>query len=741
MAEEKLLHIEGTVDHVIYYNSMNDYAVIELNSGGENIPVVGNFGNIGEGEHLIAEGEYTTHPRYGTQFQAKYWDRKLPTDSLNIQRWLSTGVIKGIGDSLAQRIVDRFGDETLDIMENDPYRLQEIRGISPKKCAAIESEIMKIFALRRLTKFLKENKIDSIYAMRTYQMFGPEAPEKVQENPYLLCDSGIDLPFQKADKIASKMNISPTSTSRIYYGISYLLQHAADSDGNTCLPFERVVTDAVKLLKITDSQFYDAFKVIESADFLCRYTDNSGKEFLYLKEYFQFETDIAARISRRCLSSPSKNLRREIESEIDHLEKDQSIRYAKLQREAIVMAFSHKIMILTGGPGTGKTTTLSAIISLNQKDNKRVLLVAPTGRAAARLSEVTGCDASTIHRVLEAKPNEFGNKFQFKHNQDNPLDYDVCIIDEMSMVDVPLFSSLLSALKNNCNLILVGDYDQLPSVGAGNLLHDLVHSGKVPCVTLTEVFRQALKSDIIMNAHRIVQGVYPDLKKRDNDCFFFQRFTEEEAETLILDLIHNRLPKRYGIHPIYDIQVITPQRKGNIGVEELNLRLQESLNPIEKGSHIPEVRTPFGSFRIRDKVMQIKNNYDIVWVQDGETGSGIYNGDIGYITDIFPKEGSIQVDFSGKQVTYSQDQLDQLELAYAITVHKSQGSEFHTVILPLLGGFPKLYYRNLLYTAITRAKSMLIMIGTQKVIYRMVDNNHKVQRYTCLEDMLKNQGD
>ena len=424
------------------------------------------------------------------------------------------------------------------------------------------------------------------------------------------------------------------------------------------------------------------------------------------------------------------------EKMIDAQQQEQGMQYAALQRKAIVTALSRSIMILTGGPGTGKTTTLNAIIELYEKQGYRVMIAAPTGRAASRISDLTGYEASTIHRMLAVEYDMSGN-MRFQHNEHNPLDCDVMIVDEMSMVDVLLFEHLLRALRLSCKVVLVGDCDQLPSVGAGNLLRDLIHSDRVPVVALKEIFRQAQKSSIITNAHKIIQGEHPDLSRKDSDCFFFQRLQEKDATQLMLDLVKTRLPNAYGYSPMEDIQVITPSRKGSMGVIELNQQLQAVLNP--KSVDKPECRSILYTFREGDKVMQIKNNYDIIWHKDGENGTGIFNGDIGYLRAINRQSQEVIAEFDGRRATYPFEQLDQLELAYAVTVHKSQGSEFQAVVMPLLGGFPKLYYRNLLYTAVTRARRLLILIGSQNVIYQMVDNNRRMNRYTCLRDMLEQQ--
>lgn len=733
MAETVPLHLEGVVENVLYHNAQNGYTVLELDVNGSPVTVVGEIGEAEEGERLSVEGEYVNHPRFGAQFQAQYWERKLPADALNIQKYLSSGAIKGIGPSLARKIVDAFGDQTLIIMEKEPTRLLEIRGISPKKCEAIAAEVQQIFALRSLMQFLAQYGIRSKYAMRAYQRWGTGAMDLLAANPYLLCTPGIDLEFQKADAVAHGMHFSASAPQRVQAGIVFLLQFNANS-GYTCLPLDRLRPKVCSYLKIEAVDFDAAYARALDEHMLYVY-EKEGRPFVCLEDYYIAERYIADRVGVIMDFSAAED-RTDFTEMIDAQEQELGMHYAALQRQAIVTALSRGMVILTGGPGTGKTTTLNAIIALYEKQGYRVMIAAPTGRAASRVSDLTGYEASTIHRMLAVEYDMSGN-MQFQHNEHNPLDCDVMVVDEMSMVDVLLFEHLLRALRLGCKLVLVGDCDQLPSVGAGNLLRDLIDSGRVPVVALKEIFRQAQKSSIITNAHKIIRGEYPDLTQKKSDCFFFQRLKPEAATTLLLDLVKERLPKAYGYAPAEDIQVITPSRKGIMGVVELNQRLQEILNPPSKA--LPEVKSVLYTFREGDKVMQIKNNYDIVWHKDGENGTGIFNGDIGYLRAVNRQNQEVVADFDGRHATYSFDQLDQLELAYAVTVHKSQGSEFQAVVMPLLGGFPKLYYRNLLYTAVTRARRLLILIGSKNVIYQMVDNNRRMYRYTCLREMLLEQ--
>lgn len=733
MAEQETLHLEGIVEDVLFFNPDNGYIVIELDVQGTAVTVVGEFGAVEEGESLSLDGVYTTHPRFGPQFHASYCERKLPADAINIQKYLSSGAIKGIGPSLARKIVDAFGDRTLEIMEKEPTRLMEIRGISPRKCESISNEVKQIFALRTLMLFLQQYQIHSKYAMRCYQRWEDGAVDQIAANPYLLCTPGIDLEFQRADKMAAGMKFPPNAPQRILAGMTSVLSISANS-GHTCLPMQKLQEKVCGLLGVTEEEFLTVFQHAKD-DSAIKLYQKLNREYVYLPEYFVAERYIADRISViQDFSAPEE--KRDFSKMIATQEQEQGMEYATLQREAVNKALNFGVLILTGGPGTGKTTTLNGIISLYEQLNYRVMIAAPTGRAAARISDLTGYEASTIHRMLEVEYDMTG-EMRFLHNEHNPLSCDVMVVDEMSMVDVLLFEKLLRALRLGCKLILVGDCDQLPSVGAGNLLRDMIDSGRVPVVELKEIFRQAQKSSIITNAHKIITGEYPDLMRKDSDCFFFQRFQADAVRDLVLELAEKRLPKAYDYSPMEDIQIITPSRKGNLGVLELNKCLQEALNPPDR--HKLQMKSMLYTFREGDKVMQIKNNYDITWRKDGESGMGIFNGDIGYIRTLNLQTQEAVVEFDGRVATYTFDGMEQLELAYAVTVHKSQGSEFQVVILPLLGGFPKLYYRNLLYTAVTRAKKLLIFIGTQKVICDMVDNNRRANRYTCLKDMMEKQ--
>ena len=728
--EEKTLHIEGTVENVLYKNEENGYAVVDLDAGGELITAVGMLGDAEEGEVLILEGHYVSHRKFGTQFQADYCERKLPSDTVNIEKYLASGAIKGIGPGLAAKIVRVFGDKTLEIIENEPFRLSEIKGISAKKCDEIAAEAKKLFSLRCIMSFLAQYEVKSQFAMKTYQKFGGDAMDMVKVNPYLLCGDSIELDFTKADAIAGDMRIERNSDKRIIAGIQYILK-ANTTIGHSCVPLDIVVKKAESFLQISEQDFYSSYNAALDDDELFEFIKNE-REYVYLPDYYYAERFISDRISvLRDFTSPEDF---NYDTLIDIEEEEKGIRYESLQRKAITSAISRGLMVMTGGPGTGKTTTLNAIISIFQKRGFNVMLTAPTGRAAKRMADLTGCEAKTIHRLLEVAYG-FDGKLTFVHNENNPLSCDVLVIDEMSMVDVILFEKLLRAVKLGCKLIMVGDSNQLPSVGAGNLLRDLIDSNAIAVIELKEIFRQAKMSRIVTNAHKIVTGEYPELTNDNKDFFFFNRPETETAAQLTVDLVKTRLPKAYKYSPIEDLQILSPTRKGPLGTIDLNKLLQNELNPPSPKK--PECKSYLYTFRLGDKVMQTRNNYDIVWRKgEDEQGTGIYNGDIGRISNINKMEQTAVIDFDGRIAKYPYDMLSQLELAYAVTVHKSQGSEFDIVIMTLPDGFDKLYYRNLLYTAVTRAKKLMILIGTSERVEKMVDNNKRTRRYTCLKEML-----
>ena len=730
--ENELIHIEGTVETVLFCNEQNGYIVHDLDTGGDYVTVVGELGTIEEGEELRLTGKYVTHPKFGAQFRAEACERKLPATETAILKYLSSGVIKGIGPTLAKRMVEEFGDKTLEVIENTPEDLIKVKGMSAKKADEISQEFRRIFGIRALMIFLAGYGVSPSVAVSAWKRWGQFAVEQIKANPYILCSQGIELEFSKAEEMAAKLEIPKDSPGRIRAGICYILTHNA-FNGHTCLPEDRLKETAVKLLDVGEEVFDDNLSAACDDDELCVY-DKDGRSFVFLQDFFRAEQYISTRLS--VMNDCFKDTGTDYSKLIDIEEKTKIITYADKQREAISLALSKGFLILTGGPGTGKTTTLKAIISLYEQRGMKVMITAPTGRAAKRIADLTGYPAKTIHRLLEVMYDKSG-QLKFKHNEQDPVSCDVMIIDEMSMVDTLLFESLLRALKLSCRLIMVGDSDQLPSVGAGNILKDMIDSGRLTVVALNEIFRQAQQSCIITNAHKIVNGEEPDLSRKDSDFFFMQRLDAEGAAVTVTELCSRRLPDAYGYSPLDDIQVLCPSRKGILGSVEMNKMLQRVLNPPKK--ELSEVKGILFTFRDGDKVMQTKNNFDIVWKKDGENGTVIFNGDFVTIVKVKRGEGTVVIDFEGRIAEYSLEMLEQLELAYAITVHKSQGSEFTAVIIPLLGGFDKLYYRNLLYTAVTRAKKMLIIVGSKSIVEKMVHNDRRTLRYTCLRHMIESE--
>lgn len=720
----------GSVEDIIYRNSDTGFAVINLGVGDELVCVVGPLATVEIGEELRVMGKYSSHPTYGYQFKAEAFDRQLPATAGAIMRYLASGAIKGIGPALARRIVDRFGDETLEKIEVDPACLSQVKGISPKKAAALAEEFKHVFGVRRVMLFLAKFGISPTTAVKVWKLWGPDAVRMITENPYLLCDEEIGLPFETADAIADEYEMDHSNANRVNAAIRYVLS-ANLMNGHTCLPYKKLIQAADMLLGVgTDTIDNSLFDMTERS-LLVEVERN--QPYYYLPDLYIAETYIASRISEMAgeLTFEAQNADELISLEESNL----GMEYEARQRQAIRAALCEKIMILTGGPGTGKTTTLNGMIDILEGQGMSVSLTAPTGRASKRMSEVTGREAKTIHRLLEVEYSPEG-RLLFSRDESNRLECDVVVVDEMSMVDTLLFEALLRAMKPKCKLILVGDSDQLPSVGAGNVLRDLIDSECVTIITLKEIFRQAAQSLIVTNAHDIVKGELPDLDCKDNDFFFLSRENQSQAADTIIQLVCERLPRSYGYSPIKDIQVLCPSRKGELGVEMLNTRLQAILNPESPEKH--QVRVGQSLFRVGDKVMQIRNNYDLPWVKDDEKGVGVYNGDIGTIFAIDTHNGYIMIDFDGRIVSCTVEMAEDLELAYAVTVHKSQGSEFNAVVIPVLGGYDKLYFRNLLYTAVTRAKQLLILVGSRKRLEYMVKNNRKMLRYTGLKQFLQN---
>ncbi len=729
--KEVLEVIEGTVEGVVFQNEQTGYIVLEIDVAGTLVTAVGELGEVFEGESVRLTGKFVSHQTYGTQFRAQLCERSLPSGANDIFRYLSSGVIKGVGAKTASAIVALFGDKTLEVIEKEPERLKAVRGVSEAKAAQIGREFTRIFGARTVMKELSSLSIGAGESIRAYKEFGERAAERVRQDPYVLCGEDIGLSFEAADAIAEKLGFSKQAPCRIRAGLLHVIRHNA-GNGHTYLPKAKLISITEAFLGAEDADFEAELDWLFGSNMLVE-DEIDFQPAVFLPIYHSCESYIAYRVTR--MLQEATEVPDNIDKLIEKTEKELSISYARLQKFAVKQALTQNIFILSGGPGTGKTTALNGIISLFERQNMRVLLAAPTGRAAQRMSEVTGREAKTIHRLLEVAYSE-NDMPRFQRNEENPLKADVVIIDEISMVDVVLFASLLKALPQGARLIMVGDSDQLPSVGAGRVLKDLCTDDFVPTVKLTEVFRQAAESAIVTNAHLIVRGDLPELHRKDNDFFFLKRENAEKVAETVVDLCARRLPNSYGVSPLRDIQVLCPGRKGELGTAELNRRLQAALNPPDrsKGEHTFAGVT----FRRGDRVMQIKNNYDIVWVRpNGENGLGVYNGDIGVITDIDRLSSTLKIVFDDREVIYPFDMLYELEHAYAVTVHKSQGSEYPMVILPLFRYFDKLYYRNLLYTAVTRAKDLLAIVGDEAAVSKMVQNNRKIERYTALGYLLR----
>ncbi|MCH5352579.1 MAG: ATP-dependent RecD-like DNA helicase [Acutalibacter sp.] len=735
MAENKLLEMTGTVEHVVYHNDKNQYTVLEMAAGGELITVVGAFPFVSEGEELHVYGTWSSHPSFGDQFKAETFERARPATTAAMLKYLSSGAVKGVGAATARRIIDTFGVQALNVIENEPERLAQIKGITKEKAKAISEELRRVYGIRELMAFLGAFGVRPEETVLVWKAYGAGAISCIQEDPYCLCGEGLDISFDIADAIAESMEMPRDDSGRVQAGVLYVLRHNLDN-GHTCLPADKLCKATAQLLGVELEAVQDAVYTLCQSFQLVR-EEFDGREFLFLHRQALSEQYIAARM-QAMLRTPPEPVRG-AELQLRLIEETKGIQYAEKQKEAIRAALEQGVLILTGGPGTGKTTTLNAIIYLLKCAGERVFLAAPTGRAAKRMSELTGEEAKTIHRMLQVDWDEHDNPV-FTKNERNPLECDCLVIDELSMVDSYVFESLLRALPMSCRLILVGDSDQLPSVGAGNVLGDLISTGLFPTVQLKEIFRQSMESLIVTNAHRIVDGKLPELRRKDSDFFFLPQDIPADAAKLIVSLCSQRLPKSYGYSPVTDIQVLCPGRKGELGTVELNKLLREAINPPLKGK--PEVKINGMIFRLGDKVMQIRNDYDLPWTREDDTaGEGVFNGDMGVITEIDRPGGVMHVRIDEKDVLYDFERAgNELEPAYAVTVHKSQGNEFTAVVIPVLRPPAQLCYRNLLYTGVTRAKQLLILVGQQGVIEAMIENDRKTRRYTGLSRFLAEQG-
>ncbi|MCH5325010.1 MAG: ATP-dependent RecD-like DNA helicase [Eubacterium sp.] len=724
------VELSGSVEDVIYKNPENGYIVLNLGCDEGLITVIGVLGDINEGERLSLRGGWITSAKYGRQFKAVICERSMPTTPEEITAYLSSGVIKGLGPALAKRIVKEFGDETLDILDNDCMRLTDVKGISADKALYIGNEYRKITGVNEVIKFLGEYNLGPAHAVGIWAVYEHESIRQIKQNPYILCADGIDIDFMQVDRIAADLGFDAENSNRVNAGIVYVLRENAFA-GHTCLPKDKLQNSVCTNLGIEPRKFNSCLRdCLDEETVICE--EIAGREFIYLPEYHRAESYVAKKLA--FMLKTSSQYEKDYSNEIAGVEFSENIHYEQLQRAAISACLTGSVFILTGGPGTGKTTTLNGVIRILKDMKKRILLCAPTGRAAKRMTDLTGEPAKTIHRLLEVDFTST-DELRFKRNEENPLPADVIIADEMSMVDALLMESLVRAIKPTSKFIMVGDSNQLPSVGAGNVLRDLINSHHIPTVELTEIFRQAASSLIVTNAHKIVNGEYPDLNDRRNDFFFMSSADEERIADLVVQLTKQRLPATYGYSPIDDIQVLCPTKMGAAGTRELNRLLQSVLNPPARNK--TELKLFDTVFRTGDKVMQIKNDYDVLWTRAGEKGSGIFNGDIGIVRDVDRFSQNITVDFEGRVATYTTEMLRRLEHAYAVTIHKSQGSEYEAVIIPITGFTKNLLYRNLLYTGVTRAKKLLIVIGTQELVKQMVDNDKKVLRYSLLRPMLE----
>ena len=729
MAQQEMEILQGTVSAVVYQNYENGYAVLRLAVGaGQNVTVVGTIPLPVVGERLVVTGKWGTHASYGRQFEAEFLERLMPQTGMEILSYLSSRVIKGIGPRMAARIVDAFGEDTLKVMEREPGRLAQVPGISAERAKLIGEEFRLQTGMRQLMEFFALHGLPAELAVRTYKLYGGSATELLYEDPYLLMEDGLDAPFGAVDRFAIELGVAADDPRRVEAGILFELTYNL-SAGHSFLPENKLSAAAAQLLSVEKETIRAGIGRLREAD---RLRTDTLTDILvsYLPELYEAETFCCRALTAAAALRFPPPAR--LNPMIEKAGAESGIAYSDEQKNAIRTAAEQGLLLITGGPGTGKTTVLKGVLSLFSQMGMQYVLAAPTGRAAKRLTEVTGEDASTIHRLLEAGIDPATGKMVFARDEDNPLKADAVIVDEMSMVDVLLLGSLLRAVPQGKRLILVGDPDQLPPVGPGSPFSDMLRSGVLPVVHLTEIFRQARQSLIVMNAHRVNQGQMPELRDTKSDFFFLRRQSEQSLIQTVRDLCATRLPKNMGILP-EQIQVLSPTRKGSVGTGSLNLMLQAALNPPS-----PEKKErQFGDFSFRegDRVMQIRNNYDIMWQKtDGSAvGAGIFNGDVGTVVSIDPGAETMTVVFDDRQAEYDFSQLGELELAYAVTVHKSQGSEYRAVILTAWSGSPYLLSRSVLYTAITRARELLIIVGREETIQAMTENARKNKRYTGLK--------
>lgn len=731
-----LVAIEGIVEEIIYKNEANGYTVCEIRGGKSIVTAVGYMPFINAGETIKASGRWVKHPDYGDQFKVDLYEKVLPKSADAVEKYLSSGIVKGVGPVTAARIVQKFGSSTLEVISVNPQKLSEIKGISLEKALAIGNAVNEQKELWEIVMFLQEYGISPSVCIKIHKAYAGQAVSMIKENPYRLCEDIFGIGFKTADRIAMRLGIDPCSKFRIKSGIRYILSHAA-ANGHTYLPDNVLRENARLLLGSDDSDIEDALLslVFDDTVQVEKFAELSR---VYLTAFYNAEQSVCKRLLN--LSGYSFDTGMDsFEERLEKLQKEEGIRLDKLQREAVREAMTNGVLIITGGPGTGKTTIIKCIIRLLMEEGHKIALAAPTGRAAKRMSEATGFEAKTIHRLLEIGFTVDEDEMFFQRNEHNPIDADVIIIDEMSMVDILIMNHLLKAVPAGARLILVGDADQLPSVGPGCVLQDIISCNMVKTVRLAEIFRQASESMIVVNAHMINRGEVPMLNSRDGDFFFLHRNGLDYIVSTIVELCSRRLPETYGFNPMRDIQVLSPAKKGPAGVINLNIELQKVLNPADR----KKVDKSYRSFTFRegDRVMQVKNNYALAWRRPDSMvadGTGVFNGDMGIISKIDEEALSLEVLFDDDRlVEYDFSILDEIEPAFAVTVHKSQGSEFPVVIMPVFPGPQVLMTRNLLYTAVTRARKMLVMVGDENVLSGMVANKRENLRYSGLSDKLK----
>lgn len=727
--------VEGLVTEVIYANEKNGYKVCEVEQNdGDTVTIVGIMPDLQSGESVQAEGVWKEHSVYGPQLEVKQFEKTMPKTREAIERYLGSGALKGVGPALAKRIVDTFGDETLEIMSREPERLCEVRGISSKGAMELGAQFQEQTYLRDTMIFLQQYGITPALSMRIYKQYKENTISVMRTNPYALADQVRGIGFRRADAIAAQMGVVPDAPERIRAAMKYALSEAT-GDGHVYLSLEELEDRVVQLTGITGVDVENMkLQLVMDGQVVEKKVD--GREVLYLTPFYTAEMNAAMKLAE--LAEYSDPQAGSIDSQLAEEEKKHGITLADQQKEAIREAMHNGVLIITGGPGTGKTTIINIILDILEEGREEYLLAAPTGRAAKRMSEATGRSAQTVHRMLEIEfqPGEDTNQ-TFSRNEENPLEADVIIVDEMSMVDILLMNHLLKAVTPGTRLILVGDMDQLPSVGPGNVLKDLIASECMPVVRLDRIFRQSDTSRIVSNAHRILHGEYPEFNTPGTDFFFMRRISQEAAAKTLAEVVKTRMPVYAKCSPVEDIQVLTPMKKSPLGVEQLNLLLQETLNP--PSSRKKEIEFRQNRLREGDKVMQIRNNYNVPWKINNqfgyplEEGQGVFNGDIGRVLSIDPAGRTVRVRFDDKrEVDYEYTALEELELAYAITIHKSQGTESPIIVLPLLGGSPMLFCRNLLYTAVTRARRIVVIIGDEDTVRRMVDNDRPTLRNSTL---------